>query len=111
MKHALRNLVVASVAGALITLVSSAFGTGPQFLPFGTAYFYYGFPFPVYEVKAVDMVGSFDYYLILNAVGDVLVWWGISFAVIASLQWSRDLPASPEDAKEPQRTIPPASLK
>ena len=75
-------LVLASVSGILITLITSAFRSGFYVIIGGHFWSYYGWPFPFYEVSVQDLLGTFHYYFILNAIGDFLIYFGVSFALL-----------------------------
>jgi hypothetical protein len=86
MNHAIRNLALASIAGVLISLTSIAYVThrvDPRILLAGWTY--YGFPFPIYGKYFADLQGTSDHFFIFNALGDFLIWFGISFALISIL--------------------------
>jgi len=82
--HVIRNIALASIAGVSISVISTAFLASQLIRGGGPDWFYYGFPFPIYQVENVDIVGTFDYFSLSNLLGDILVWFGISFVVISA---------------------------
>jgi len=84
MGHAIRNIVLASIAGVSISVISTAFLASQLIRGGGPDWFYYGFPLPIYRVENVDIVGTFHYFSLSNLFGDILVWFGISFIVISA---------------------------
>ncbi len=91
MRHVLRNTALALLAGVSISLISTAFLTSQalQGALLGPDWSYYGLPFPVYQVKVIDIVGSFHYFSALNLVGDILVWFAVSFIVFTAFNARR----------------------
>ena len=85
MNRVMKHAVLASIVGALITLISSAFRTSFEIVIGGHFFSFYGFPFPFYEVAVQDLLGTFRYFFILNAFGDFIIWFGISFTFMIAL--------------------------
>jgi hypothetical protein len=46
---------------------------------------YYGFPFPIFGNYFADLEGTNHYFFIFDALGDFLIWFGISLVVILVL--------------------------
>jgi hypothetical protein len=84
MSHVRRNVVLASIAAVSISLISTAFLTSQLLRGGGPDWSYYGYPFPIYRVENVDIVGTFHYFSPSSLVGDILVWFGASFVVISA---------------------------
>src|SRR5438128_11055193 len=95
MRRFVLPLVLASVSGILITLITSAFRSGFYVIFGGHFWSYYGWPFPFYEVSVQDLLGTFHYYFILNAIEDLVIYFGDSFALLTVVKtkpgWSRML--------------------
>jgi hypothetical protein len=84
MSHVRRNVVLASIAAVLISLISTAFLTSQLLRGGGPDWSYYGYPFPIYRVENVDIVGTIHYFSPSSLVGDILVRFGASFVVISA---------------------------
>src|SRR2546425_13312080 len=83
MRRFVLPLVLASVSGILITLITSAFRSGFYVIFGGHFWSYYGWPFPFYEVSVQDLLGTFHFYFILNAIGDFLIYFVVSFPLLS----------------------------
>jgi hypothetical protein len=76
-----KDLLVASIFGALITIVSSRFETRSFTGIAGNSAHFYGFPFPFQETYYEDLLGTFHRFSLLNAVGDFLLFFGVAAAI------------------------------
>ena len=72
---------MASIFGALITIVSSRLETRSFTGIAGNSAHFYGFPFPFQETYYEDLLGTFHRFSLPNAVGDFLVFFGVAAAI------------------------------
>jgi hypothetical protein len=76
---------MASIFGAVITIVSSRFQTRSFTGIAGNSAHFYGFPFPFQETYYEDLLGTFHRFLLVNAIGDFLIFFGISTVALTIL--------------------------